>query len=313
MANAVYRNSSSTPKNREHDRGRGNVRATSSVESEARALLLSRHDDTEETKTPPEEKQNESPSLQEDSSASASAPSSGDNAEPTVRERLRMTMETPRASNRFHSRDARQGERKQGELRDASKGWPLNLTPSLILMFVVFELVTLSFFFLFGLIVGKGTVPPPQQAELEQILPEEVAENSPSQEILPQEALRFMTNLKTDESAEEQPQNTQAAATGNGEAQSKKESSFLDDDSNLYDFVIRVAAFKNEEQADALRARLEGAGMRTRLQKEKAQKGTWHFVLVLFRGTEVKMNKLRETFPSFGVRDSILVSKTPVE
>ena len=100
------------------------------------------------------------------------------------------------------------------------------------------------------------------------------------------EALRFMTNLKTDESTEEQPQNVQTSATGNGEAQSKKETSILADDSNLYDFVIRVAAFKNEEQADALRARLEGAGMRTRLQKKKPKRE--HGILFLFFSAELK-------------------------
>ena len=108
-----------------------------------------------------------------------------------------------------------------------------------------------------------------------------------------------MANLKADDSAAERQQNGTTSAPAQQEPAKRSETSILADDSNLYDFVIRVAAFKNEDQADALRARLEGAGMRTRLQREKAQKGTWSFVQVLFRGTEVKMTQLRETLPSF--------------
>lgn len=122
-----------------------------------------------------------------------------------------------------------------------------------------------------------------------------------------------MANLKADDSAAERQQNGTTSAPAQQEPAKRSETSILADDSNLYDFVIRVAAFKNEDQADALRARLEGAGMRTRLQREKAQKGTWSFVQVLFRGTEVKMTQLRDTLPSFGLRDSIIVSKTPVQ
>ena len=83
-------------------------------------------------------------------------------------------------------------------------------------------------------------------------------------------------------------------------------------DTSRYDFVIRVAAFKLEEQADALRLRLEDAGMRTRLVREKAQLGTWHFVHILYRGTIENMQKIRDGLPRFGVRDSLLISRMPV-
>lgn len=221
--------------------------------------------------------------------------------------------EQVKASARIRVRETRPGERKKDipQQENASGGWSLQLTPSLLLMLVVFELVTLSFFFLFGLIIGKGTVPPPPQIELERILPAEEGRTEQAQEILPQEELRFMANLKADESATEQ-QPAPASSVERPES-SKNAASVLADDSSLYDFVIRVAAFKSDEQADVLRARLEGAGMRTRLQREKAQKGTWSFVLILFRGTEVKMNQMRETLPSFGIRDSIIVSKTAVQ
>lgn len=331
MANAVYRSSSSTRKSRDHDRMRGNVRLTS-VESEARALLLARSDGTQDQSdvaAPPLSSSSSSPEPHQavpdipDAAPSSPMTSSG-KANPKTTDRTEDAViadhakagqkEQEKASARIRVKETRPGERKKdiSQQGNASGGWSLLLTPSLLLMLVVFELVTLSFFFLFGLIIGKGTVPPPPQIELERILPAEESRTEQAQEILPQEELRFMANLKADESAAEQQQPAPASNIERPES-SKNAASVLADDSSLYDFVIRVAAFKSDEQADALRARLEGAGMRTRLQREKAQKGTWSFVLILFRGTEVKMNQMRETLPSFGIRDSIIVSKTAVQ
>lgn len=319
MANAVYRSSSSTRKSRDYERPRGNARLAS-VESEARAMPLERPEETQgqknvSDKTSPPELLTDTPDFTTESRTFL--PSDKDNSPTEHAARTRNSSgEEARDKTcvRPRSRNIRQGEhKKEAPSQEGGRDWPLRLTPSLVLMFVVFELVTLSFFFLFGLIIGKGTVPPSPQAELERILPAEENRTEQAQEILPQEELRFMANLKADDSAAERQQNGTTSAPAQQEPAKRSETSILADDSNLYDFVIRVAAFKNEDQADALRARLEGAGMRTRLQREKAQKGTWSFVQVLFRGTEVKMTQLRDTLPSFGLRDSIIVSKTPVQ
>lgn len=58
----------------------------------------------------------------------------------------------------------------------------------------------------------------------------------------------------------------------------------------IYDYVFQVAAFKGEDDADRLRKRLEGRGLRTRLQKS----GKVHLVMVNLRGTELDAANLRE-------------------
>lgn len=58
----------------------------------------------------------------------------------------------------------------------------------------------------------------------------------------------------------------------------------------LYDYVFQVAAFKGEDDADRLRKRLEGRGLRTRLQKS----GKVQLVMVNLRGTELDAANLRE-------------------
>jgi cell division protein FtsN len=189
-------------------------------------------------------------------------------------------------------------------------------------MLGVLLLVTLSFFFLFGLIIGRGMIPPPKPAELEHLLPSEPAHTAEAPErILPAEDLRFLTSLRSDSNTPPPPPSrpvTPASpqpSVNVGQtipAVVQPDAPQIQPDSALYDYVVRVAAFKSEDQADALRAKLEGAGMRTRLIKEPAQAGTWFYVQILYRGTPDNLQALRDSLPRFGVRDSLIASKTPV-
>lgn len=58
----------------------------------------------------------------------------------------------------------------------------------------------------------------------------------------------------------------------------------------LYDFVFQVAAFRNVDDADRLRQRLEGQGLRTRGQKS----GKLTLVMVHMRGTDLDAANLKE-------------------
>lgn len=196
----------------------------------------------------------------------------------------------------------------------AGSAWELRLTPSILIMAAVLTLVTLCFFFLFGLIIGRGSVPLTPAPALERLVPEtdKPGDVETPEHILPQEDLRFMTNLKKDTPEENRTPAPPEARASADSAPAPKAQPAPSPDPGQYDFVLRAAAFKSEEQADALRARLEGAGMRTRLIKEKAQKGTWYFVQILYRGTRDTMEAMRSTLDKFGIRDSIVASATPV-
>jgi hypothetical protein len=209
--------------------------------------------------------------------------------------------------------------RSAGRRGSGLSAWEVRLTPSTLIMLAVLLLVTLVFFFVFGLIVGRGTVPPSQPAVLERLLPSEpAAEPETPETILPAEDLRFMSNLRADsrypdDGAGQAAPSASSAPPAGSVAVPPGGSVTAPPDTARYDFVIRVAAFKAEEQADALRLRLEDAGMRTRLVREKARVGTWFFVSVLFRGTTDDMQKMRESLPAFGIRDSLVLSKAAVE
>lgn len=76
----------------------------------------------------------------------------------------------------------------------------------------------------------------------------------------------------------------------------------------LYDYVFQVAAFRGEDDADRLRKRLEGRGLRTRLQKS----GKVQLVMVNLRGTELDAGNLREELKRMKLGAPIQASKKAV-
>lgn len=78
---------------------------------------------------------------------------------------------------------------------------------------------------------------------------------------------------------------------------------------NMFDYVFQVGAFKDEESVDGLRQRLEGRGLRTRLQRS----GKLLVILVLLRGNEGRAAEVVHACESLNLGKPILRSKTPVK
>lgn len=76
-----------------------------------------------------------------------------------------------------------------------------------------------------------------------------------------------------------------------------------------FDYVYQAAAFRGKNDGDALRARLEEKGLRTRLQKS----GKVYLVQVLLRGSEREAENVRETLRRLGLGKPIRLSKTAVK
>ena len=76
----------------------------------------------------------------------------------------------------------------------------------------------------------------------------------------------------------------------------------------LYDFVFQAAAFNNAGDADKLRSRLEGRGLRTGLQT----RGKLRLVLVNLRGTDLDAANLREELQRMHLGAPLLKSKKAV-
>ena len=211
--------------------------------------------------------------------------------------------------------------------------------------------IALGWVFAFGVIVGRGYDPEKKLPELARLLPPQEGQNGANSQaaegdasILKPSELNFMTALKqrgdgsqgAEGTSQGAPQAAGAAgatasATAAGQAapaQQKpgaapaavqpKTSATPEADKNSdkgkYDFVFQTAAFKVSSQADALRERLEGEGLRTRLAADKEVKGKtrWFRVQVLLRGTEADAANTKQILDRMGLKDSRITSRTAV-
>lgn len=188
--------------------------------------------------------------------------------------------------------------------------------------------IAFGWVFAFGVIVGRGYNPEEKMPELAQFLPPrgektDHADGEPEADILKAEELTFMRELKqrpekekpgTAEKLPAAPVQLTPEQTVTNAAPKKAEPIPLDDRTR-YDFVFQVAAFRNSDQADALRERLEGESLRTRMTIDKDTKGKprWYRVQVVLRGTEVDAAEVVRILHGIRLKDARVVSKNPVE
>ena len=76
----------------------------------------------------------------------------------------------------------------------------------------------------------------------------------------------------------------------------------------LYDYVFQVGAFKEADSVDSLRQRLEGRGMRTKMERS----GKLYVVLVLLRGDEARAAEVVRATEGLGLGKPIQRSRKPV-
>jgi len=76
----------------------------------------------------------------------------------------------------------------------------------------------------------------------------------------------------------------------------------------LFDYVFQVGAFKEADSVDSLRQRLEGRGMRTKMERS----GKLYVVLVLLRGDEARAAEVLRATEGLGLGKPIQRSRKPV-
>lgn len=199
------------------------------------------------------------------------------------------------------------------------RSFTLELSMSALITACIVTIIAFGWVFAFGIIVGRGYSPEKQMPTIAGLLPQPAAQDVPDPEILKAEDLTFMTDLKQKPGAAMQPtrmgQNAtqpvsaQVGLAGGGNA-TRPTSAPVQQPEGLFDFVLQVIAYKKSEQADNLRERLEGAGMRTRMSVEKVPgKARWYRVQVLFRGTDADLSTVRERLAKMGIKDASVLSR----
>lgn len=77
----------------------------------------------------------------------------------------------------------------------------------------------------------------------------------------------------------------------------------------MQDYVFQMGAFRDEDSVDSLRQRLEGRGLRTRMQRE----GKLYVVLVLLRGDAARAEEVIHIAEELRLGKPIVRSRKPVE
>lgn len=76
----------------------------------------------------------------------------------------------------------------------------------------------------------------------------------------------------------------------------------------MWDYVFQLGAFKDEDTVDALRQKLEGRGLRTRMKKD----GNLYLVMVLLRGGQERANEVNDAAKALRLGEPIVISRKPV-
>lgn len=207
------------------------------------------------------------------------------------------------------------------EKKKTKRQFTLTLSFAGLVSSVIIIIIALGWTFTFGVIIGRGYNPEKQLPELARLLPAPEEPPVEEEEILKPEELNFMAELKQQTPPAETPPAARAEAKPAAPAapaatvQPQKEKTSPASDTVRSDYVFQVVAYKKRDQADRLREKMEGEGLRTRLNIEKDQKGRpkWYRVQVLLRGTEEEAAEAMEIVAGMGIRDPQLLSKKPVK
>jgi len=192
--------------------------------------------------------------------------------------------------------------------------------------------LALTFFFVMGILIGRGYRPEADVPQLGEIMPVRehgVAVEEPVKpEILKPEELEYPERLKA--SPEKMMEDGQAvaevkkvvaqkaktAASPKPAAQEKPEvykPTPAKDGEPVYDYTYQVASFRKADMAEALSAKLVDAGLRTNISSGEAKGSMWYRVQVLHHGTPASTADMKAVLARHGIGKPLLRKKTAVQ
>jgi len=192
--------------------------------------------------------------------------------------------------------------------------------------------LALTFFFVMGILIGRGYRPESDVPPLDNMMPAKVhgqiAEVQIKPEVLRAEELEYPERLKgsADTRMDEQPADKVKKAKPEPKAKPKAEVAKPADTGPekpevfeptpakpgepVYDYVYQVASFKQPEMAEALSAKLVASGLRTAIEAGEAKGSTWHRVQVLHHGTPASTGEMKAVLTKNGIGKPLLRKKT---
>jgi len=203
-------------------------------------------------------------------------------------------------------------------------------------------ILALTFFFVMGILIGRGYRPEADVPRLGELMPSkehgQLSEDQPEKpEILKAEELGYPDRLKAspdkimEESLDEPlskatPEKTAPRTETTPPVQAPAPVAVAPAETTpepaapapapadatgepVYDYVYQVASFRKVEMADALAAQLKSAGLTAVVASGDVQGSTWHRVQVRHHGTPASTEAMKAALTKFGINKPLLKSK----
>jgi len=192
--------------------------------------------------------------------------------------------------------------------------------------------LALTFFFVMGILIGRGYRPEADVPQLKEIMPTkqhgQIGEGPIQPEILKAEELEYADRVKQDPSKiMNQPEATKTNKTEQPKQTAKPEAkptapeqpaviaqpSPAKPGEPVYDYIYQVASFKKQEMAQALSNKLASGGLTPEVKSGDVKGTTWYRVYVNHRGTPDSTAVMKATLAQNGIGKPLMRKKTPVE
>jgi len=220
---------------------------------------------------------------------------------------------------------------KVPKLNAARKKYDFSLTLSGLISLTGVGVLALTFFFVMGILIGRGYRPEADVPPLQGIMPNsehgQLAAESKPPEVLTLEELDYQDRLKAspqqmldtppeDARPKSAPKPAPKPVT---KAESKPAEAARPETvkptpaqpgEKVYDYVYQVASFRKAGMAGALRDKLAAAGLNAKVQSGEAKGSTWHRVQVLYHGTPASTADMKTVLAKFGIGKPLLKKKT---
>lgn len=225
------------------------------------------------------------------------------------------------------------------KVKAASKTYDFSFTLPGMISAVGAGVLALTFFFVMGILIGRGYRPEADVPQLQEIMPNKqhgvIAEGPEKPEILKLEELEYPDRLKEEPekvmetvkpektepeaaaskpetkaepeavSPEPQPEKTPQARSAEAEQSASGE--------KVYNYVYQVASFRKPEMAEALSAKLVKDGLRTGIESGSAKGSTWHRVVVHYHGTPSSTAEMKAVLAKYGIGKPLLKEKVEAQ
>ncbi|WP_207260789.1 SPOR domain-containing protein [Desulfovibrio sp. Huiquan2017] len=220
---------------------------------------------------------------------------------------------------------------KVPKLNAAKRKYEISLSLPGMISITGVGVLALTFFFVMGILIGRGYRPEADVPPLQEIMPgsehgQMVGEASPPK-VLTLEELDYQDRLKASPqqmldtpvaapkpAPKPEPKPEPAPKPAKPEAAPvKTETAAPAPDQPgeaVFDYVYQVASFRKVDMARSLSDKLAAAGLQAKIESGEAKGSTWHRVQVLHHGTPTSTTQMKAVLSRFGISKPLLKKKT---